>query len=70
MTPSDKPDAADALEARIVELEVALTYQRETIGALDEVIQGMHAQMARLHRRMDALEEGEGATTSGANDGA
>ncbi len=44
------------LEDRIVELEVRLSFQSETIEALNSVINEQQAKIKSLEKRMEAIE--------------
>lgn len=57
-SPSDTTaQAIAALTARVTELEVALTYQRENTNALDQVVRELFEQIARLERQLEALRD-------------
>jgi uncharacterized coiled-coil protein SlyX len=46
----------EALAERVTELEIALTYQRQTTQTLDELIREAFDTIGRLKARIDALQ--------------
>ena len=46
----------EALSKRVTELEIALTYQRQTTQTLDELIREAFDTIGRLKARIDALQ--------------
>lgn len=69
MSSTDEPKQAD-LEARVVELEIALSFERQTREALDEVVREFTARVETLEARLNALgEQVRGAETDEVDDG-
>jgi uncharacterized coiled-coil protein SlyX len=50
-------DGPERLERRIVELEVRIAYQQETIGSLDEVVREFTGRLARLEEEITRLRD-------------
>jgi SlyX protein len=48
---------ADSTEERLKELEIKVTYQDDTIEALNQVIIELRRQLEVLTKRVDALDE-------------
>lgn len=46
----------EALAERVTELEIALTYQRQTTQTLDELVREAFDTIGRLKARIDALQ--------------
>lgn len=69
MSSTDEPKQAD-LEARVVELEIALSFERQTREALDEVVREFTARVETLEARLNALgEQVRGTETDEVDDG-
>ncbi|EDM76562.1 hypothetical protein PPSIR1_24179 [Plesiocystis pacifica SIR-1] len=69
MSSTDEPKQAD-LEARVVELEIALSFERQTREALDEVVREFTARVEVLEARLSALgEQVRGTETDEVDDG-
>lgn len=49
-----KPEL-DALEARIVELEIRYTHQEAMVETLSDVVREQHGLIERLERRLEAV---------------
>ncbi len=49
-----------ALTERVTELEIALTYQRQTTGALDELVRELFSMIERLKAQIESLEADPG----------
>lgn len=55
---STSQPSAQELETRIIDLEVRLAFQAQTIETLDEVVRNFTARVESLERRLAELAEG------------
>jgi uncharacterized coiled-coil protein SlyX len=53
---SESPDRVDALDERLVDLEVRLAFQDRAVTQLDEVVRALVAKLDALQRRVEELE--------------
>ena len=53
---NDSPDRVDALDEKLVDLEVKLAFQDRAVTALDEVVRVLVAKVDALTRRIEELE--------------
>jgi len=60
MSEPSRDPTVQALERRLVDLEVRAMFQTQTIEALDEVVRMFSARVEALERRLAELAEGSG----------
>jgi len=64
--PDDKPENQESrrvaeLTERVTELEISLTYQRQTTNTLDEIVRDLFDRIELLKAQINSLEQDSGA---------
>lgn len=64
--PDDKPENQESrrvaeLTERVTELEISLTYQRQTTNTLDEIVRDLFDRVELLKAQINSLEQDSGA---------